>query len=134
MKTLTGSTLALALVGACMSAQAADAATPSTTEPSALTVVRDAATGKLRAPTAEEAAALQPPAARGLAALRVATPLLRSHADGAKSMRMTNDMMTQAVAVRAGDGRLVSQCYDSKQAAELALSINSPSASGAAKE
>ena len=88
----------------------------------ALSVVRDADTGELRAPTAEEAAALAA-ASSGSAALRSSAtqPTLRTHAGGARSIRMTDDMINQLVAVRDAAG-LRTQCFDSKDAAAAAMS------------
>lgn len=86
----------------------------------ALVVVRDAATGALRAPTAAELSALQ--ASRGTSSLRSApaVPLQKFSRTGAVGARLTNDFMSHTVLVRQPDGKLVEQCFDSKEAAEAA--------------
>lgn len=102
--------------------------------PDTLTVVRDAVTGKLRAPTAEEAQELaaQRPAAsaalRGKATARSAsavaspdTPLLRSHRGGAASVRVTEEFANHAVVARDADGKLHQQCVSAKDAANPAI-------------
>ncbi|MCD2517259.1 hypothetical protein LQ564_13170 [Massilia sp. G4R7] len=83
----------------------------------ALTVVKDAQTGKLRAPTAEEVAALkaQAPAARSAVA-RTATPgfvLNKSHSSGIRGFRLNDESMSTSVAVRKTDGSIERQCFDS---------------------
>lgn len=89
-----------------------------------MTVVRDAETGKLRAPTAAELATLQQKAApKGL--LRAAAPaqraLLKFHKSGAAGARVTNDFMSSAVVVRNTDGTLEKQCFDAHGDAESAV-------------
>lgn len=115
---------ALALASA--PAMAADA-TPSTPQPAAkaavdsnaVTVVRDSATGELRAPTALEALVLENAGARN-ASGRLNT-LARLHANGARGARLSNEMMNHVVLVRQPDGRLVEQCFDSRAEAEAAV-------------
>lgn len=84
----------------------------------ALTVVRDADTGQLRAPTADEAAALTRKS--NARALRSAPPpaLQKFHVSGARGARLTDEMANAAVMVRTPDGKLAAQCVDSHEAAE----------------
>jgi hypothetical protein len=114
--------LSATLLGAalCTGALAADS----------LSVVRDATTGELRAPTAEEAQALAAPALTGRAASAKAAvqPLVRSHANGATSVRLTDEFATYAVGVRKANGSVQTQCFDSKDAATAAVSMASPAA------
>ncbi len=133
--------LALSAAGALMPAAAAEAAKAAPHGPSSLTVVRDPATGQMRAPTAEEAAALaaQPAAAAGARAQRQAVtapqqPLLRVHAGGAVSMRMTDEMTSQVVAVRRAGGMVTTQCHDSKAAAKAGMSFAASATTAEAKE
>lgn len=88
-----------------------------------MTVVRDAETGKLRAPTAAELATLQQKAApKGL--LRAAPAqraLLKFHKSGAAGARVTNDFMSSAVVARNADGTLEKQCFDAHGDAESAV-------------
>ncbi len=91
-----------------------------------LTVVRDSATGKLRAPTAEEAQELAAP--RGGATARImsarasaATPLVRSHRGGATSVRVTEEFASHSVVKRGADGKLHQQCVSARDAANPAI-------------
>jgi hypothetical protein len=93
-------------------------------------VIRDAATGLLRAPTAEEAAALQqiPSAAKfGRSADSLgapsspATPMSKAHSSGARGARLTDEMATYSVAVRRADGTLEIEHVDGKAAATAAV-------------
>lgn len=90
-----------------------------------MTVVRDAETGKLRAPTAEELAILQQKAApKGmLRAANAPAPraLLKFHKSGAAGARVTNDFMSSAVVVRNPDGTLAKQCFDAHGDADAAV-------------
>lgn len=90
-----------------------------------LMVVRDAVTGEMRAPTAEEAQALLAPSNRAASSKGTPQPLIRRHADGASSVRMTDESATYAVAVRKANGSVQSQCFDSKDAATAALAMSS---------
>jgi hypothetical protein len=127
---------------ACKDCDDHAAATPATTPAAlpgadALAVVRDKETGHLRAPNADEAAAMgQKAQQRRLAAesARVggraadaATPLLRAHASGARSVRLTADFSSYAVVVRQADGSLAQRCTDGAEAAIDALKPAAPS-------
>ena len=84
-----------------------------------LTVVRDAQTGQLRAPTAAEAAALQMKSAR--MPVTPARTLQKYHHSGARGVRLTNDFMSHTVVVRQADGTLAERCFDSKEEADAAV-------------
>jgi hypothetical protein len=122
---LTKFALGLALSAALPAAALADegvlpiGATDSNTQ----VVVRDAQTGKLRAATAEEHAALHEQRAAKRSALRSAsaTPQTKFHASGAVGVRMTDDMMSYSVVARGADGKLVEQCFASKAEADAAV-------------
>ena len=117
----------LLLAAASLAVQAADApaAAPqaddsvATMAPNAQVVVRDAATGHLRAPTDSESKALRD---SGTTLRRVAqAPMQRAHYSGAKGVRLTEDFMSYSVVVRQPDGRLVEYCFANPQDAEAAV-------------
>ncbi|XHS79089.1 post-PEP-CTERM-1 domain-containing protein [Burkholderiaceae bacterium UC74_6] len=89
---------------------------------SAQIVVRDADSGKLRAATADEAAALGKlrTARSGLRAI-AAAPQVKFHGSGATGVRVAEDMMSYSVVTRGADGKLVEQCFASKDEAEAAI-------------
>ena len=74
----------------------------------AMTVTRDAETGKLRAATAAEQASMA--AAKAKTLLRVATPQPQQkvHASGARGVRLTDEMVAASslIAVRGVDGKI----------------------------
>lgn len=126
-------TLGLAIAAALpLAAQAHEAAAPAAADtatsaaPAAakdsLVVVRDAETGKLRAATAEEHAALQAqvPAAKARVLLRAVaiSPQMKLHSSGATGIRATDEMASQSVIVRGPDGKLIEACFASKEEAE----------------
>ncbi|MEF9995408.1 MAG: hypothetical protein RR784_02340 [Burkholderiaceae bacterium] len=80
-----------------------------------MTVVRDAETGQLRAPTAAELQTLNQGAARArsLSRMAPATPLQKFHSGGARGARLTDEFLSAALAVRQADGGLDRQCFDS---------------------
>lgn len=90
-------------------------------------IVRDPVTGQLRAPTAEEAAALQQTPAAAARAGRAASaqaspsapnaPLTKSHSNGARGVRLTDEMATYSVATRRADGTLEIEHVEGKKAA-----------------
>ncbi len=86
------------------------------------TVVRDAETGQLRAPTAAEAAALRGKSAP--AALRsaapAAEPLQRKMASGAVMAEVPESLMQFTVVTRQADGTLTRACV---QGAEVAAQM-----------
>lgn len=121
---LKSMTLGAALVGSALGglplaslAQDAPASTHN------MTVVRDAETGQLRAPTAAEISALQLRAAR-TSTLRTgptATTQQKFHASGARGVRLTDAFMSQSVAVRRADGTVDATCVHTQDAADAAL-------------
>jgi hypothetical protein len=85
-----------------------------------MVVVRDAQTGKLRAPTPDEAKALAARApAAGLAPARDPGASLRR--DGARGVRLGERTMVYDVVTRGADGRLSSRCVHGEEAAADAL-------------
>ena len=114
--------ITLALLGLVSQSAVAQEAPVQSNE--SLTVVRDPETGQLRHPTAAEQAALQAQASNKMRAMRVAPPRpekLFNAATGARGMRLTDEFMTSAVAVRKADGTIEMQCFDSHDAAKSAV-------------
>lgn len=72
----------------------------------AQTVSRDAVTGKLRAATPEEQAALQSMKVAKQARVATIPGLQKFHRSGASGFRVNNEFMTSVVAVRTPDGKL----------------------------
>ena len=102
---------ALALLGAAaLPLQAA--AQQAVESNDAMTVVRDADTGKLRAATGQEMQAMQ--AAKAKMALRFtpAPTLQKYHPNGARGVRLTDEFMSSSVAVRNPDGSVQMQCLE----------------------
>jgi len=113
---------ALAHDGHAEAAKPAQAQAPA--DANAQVVVRDAATGQLRAATPEEAQALHASRA-GVATLRksavAATPQARFHPSGARGARLTDEFMSYSVVVRQPDGSLATLCFESREEADAAL-------------
>lgn len=89
-----------------------------------MVTVRDAQTGKLRAPTPEEMKALRaaaPPNA-ALKAGRTAEAPVLTRRDGARGVRVGETNMVYEVVTRGADGKLSSQCVQGEHAAQHALS------------
>jgi hypothetical protein len=93
-------------------------------------VVRDAATGQLRAPTAEEAQALNSQSSQGgqgaarqqrRASSAPSLPMPKAHADGARGARLTDEFMSYSVLVRQPDGRMAEVCFATKEEADAAV-------------
>lgn len=113
----------------------ADTAPTTAPTPDALTVARDPATGRLRAPTAEEAQELarqrqaqglaqgqqRSLTARSAAPAQASAPLIRSHRGGAASVRVTEEFASHSVVKRTADGKLVQQCVTAHDAANTAI-------------
>ncbi|TQK10809.1 hypothetical protein [Herbaspirillum sp. SJZ107] len=89
-----------------------------------MVVVRDAQTGKMRAPTPDELKALRArnPAPAALAA---GTPpphqALAPRRDGTRGVRLGDRTMVYDVVTRGADGKLSSECVHGAAAAEAAL-------------
>jgi hypothetical protein len=113
---------ALALAAACAvhADDAPPAAVPAPSPAMGQMVVRDAATGRLRGPTAEEAAALHAASRQGLRAARAGN-VTRVHRSGATGARLDDSAMSYLVVVKQPDGRLAEYCFESQAAAEAAL-------------
>ena len=88
-----------------------------------MVVVRDQQTGKLRAPTPEEARALN---ARTPRAASLAPRALATRPDGARGVRLGEKSMVYEVITRAADGKLSSQCVHGEDAAHDALAHPAP--------
>jgi 3-oxoacyl-[acyl-carrier-protein] synthase III len=131
------SALTLAGAAACLPTAAAEQATAAAGDGAAAhVVVRDAETGRLRAPTQEEARAHAEHATRTREQARSAGPqnasqqaLVRQHRNGAKSVRMTDEMVSQVVAVRRASGPVEAYCVPNQAAAKATLAFT-----GSAKE
>jgi len=116
------------LAAASLAVQAADAPAGATAPiagaatsvaPDAQVVVRDATTGRLRAPTESETQALHAAAPQLRRAPGV--PMQRSHHSGAKGVRLTEEFMSYSVVIKQPDGRLVEYCFPNAEAAEAAV-------------
>jgi hypothetical protein len=84
----------------------------------AITVVRDAETGKLRAPTEAE---LQTLKLAGQASRIRATPahtMQKFHANGATGVRLTDEFVSTALAVRNSKGGVDMQCLEQGHSAQ----------------
>jgi hypothetical protein len=81
-------------------------------------VVRDAASGQLRAATAEEAQTLKPMIN---ARITAPTTLSRVHSSGAQGARLTDEFMSYSIVVRQADGSLAEVCFSTREEAEAAL-------------
>lgn len=110
----------LALVALCQAAAAA----PQAPAQQGLTVVRDAETGELRAPTALETQALQPPAAAATA--RRQQPTMVTGADGRQSVYLGSSQHVYAIVKRGADGKLDHQCVEGADAAHDHLNHDAP--------
>ncbi|MBB6133830.1 hypothetical protein HD842_001972 [Massilia aurea] len=104
LRALRAAGIAFALMGfASQSAMAQEA--PAVSNDS-LTVVRDAETGTLRAPTPAEAATLKAQSVRAMARIAPKPTLQKFHSSGARGARLTDEFMTTSVAVRNADGSI----------------------------
>ena len=114
--------LGLALAALCQAAAAAPQAPAPAQQ--GLTVVRDAETGELRAPTAVETQALQPQAAAATA--RSQQPTMVTGADGRQSVYLGSSQHVYAVVKRGADGKLDHQCVEGADAAHDHLNHDAP--------
>ncbi|MFZ6647058.1 post-PEP-CTERM-1 domain-containing protein [Undibacterium sp. TJN25] len=128
----------LFLATAVVSALAATTAVQA--QDSGMRVFKDPVTGQLRAPTAEESAALdaQDKAVQASKSGRQATQARAKRAvavvrpDGSKTMALDESFMTYSVATRNADGTLGMECVTGEEAAEKLMSA-APSATASAK-
>jgi hypothetical protein len=114
-----------ALAAFSLQAKAQQQAQPESPQGQAgMVVVRDAQTGKMRAPTPDELKALRArdPAPATLAA---GTPpqhqALAPRRDGTRGVRLSDRTMVYDVVTRGADGKLSSECVHGAAAAEAAL-------------
>jgi hypothetical protein len=97
------------------------------TSSDAMTVVRDAETGKLRAPNGQELQSMKL-AAQARSMMRGATPAVameKFHVTGAHGARLTDEFMSSAVVVRNAKGGLDMQCLEPGHSAQAAHSVGS---------
>jgi hypothetical protein len=113
----TGAAVALCAIALPASAQEAQQAVQSA---DAITVTRDATTGKLRAATADEQAALKAAKAKLFRAAAVQAPLQKFHSSGARGARLTDEFMSSSVAVRQADGSIATECHETHGGTETA--------------
>lgn len=99
-------------------AAAQDAQAPQ--DSNAMTVVRDADTGKLRAATAAEQASMNAPKTRMLMRVAPQRPLPKVHSSGARGARMTDEFIAASslVAVRTADGKIAIEHANPDQVAK----------------
>jgi hypothetical protein len=125
MKTMAAG-LALAATCAAHATDAPPVALPDEPQPQGQVVARDAATGRLRAPTADELAALRaahPSTLRGAGRQGNVT---RYHRSGAIGARMDDSHLSYVVVVRQPDGRLAEYCFANQDEAAAALAKPAP--------
>lgn len=114
---LTLSALAALCVFATLSIQARAAGQDG------MVVVRDAQTGKMRAPTPDDMKALRaaaPPNA-AMVAGRPVQPNVTTRRDGARGVRVGESHLVYEVVIRDPDGKLSGQCVQGEGAAQEAL-------------
>lgn len=89
-----------------------------------MVVVRDAQTGKMRAPTPDELKALRPrnPAPAAFGAGKAQGPqALAPRRDGARGVRLGQKTMVYEVVTRGADGKLNGECVHGEAAADAVL-------------
>jgi hypothetical protein len=87
-----------------------------------MVVVRDAQTGKMRAPTADELRVLRGQRPPSAAAAGAAQPqALTGRRPGTHGVRLGEKNMVYEVVTRGPDGKLISECVQGEAAAEQAL-------------
>jgi hypothetical protein len=129
---ITAGTMAALCALAAFSLQArAQTETPSQPQSQAqagqdgMVVVRDAKTGKMRAPTADELKALRPRTPSALGAGAAAKPQSQPQAlaghNGARGVRLGEKTMVYEVVTRGADGKLTGECLHDGDAAEHAV-------------
>lgn len=119
---LPATLLVLPLTALCASAWAAPQAAAQAAAGSAtqgLTVVRDAESGELRAPTSAERQALH--AASPASAARPSQPAVVTGPDGRLNARLGESRLVYSVVTRGPDGKLDQTCVQGAHAAERAV-------------
>lgn len=86
-----------------------------------MVVVRDAQTGQLRAPTADEMTALTQTRSGAIKAQPPLSSLVVQNPNGSRSLRMGERGLVYSVVTRGADGKLEEQCLQGEQAAAKAL-------------
>jgi hypothetical protein len=122
-KMMTLSMLAALCVLATMSMHARAQTKESSTGQEGMVVVRDAQTGKMRAPTPQELRELRARAPRSAAAVSGTPqqPKALSGRHGAHGVRLGEKTLVYDVVTRGEDGKLSSQCVQGEDAARHAL-------------
>jgi len=115
--------ITLALLGLSIQGAVAQEVAQQPQAVESLTVVKDAETGQLRAPTAAEAAALKSQVDAAKARQRSVPQTVTKvvHPKGYVGWQMTDESMSMSVAVRKADGSIERQCFDSHGAGTEAV-------------
>ena len=122
-KMMTLSMLAVLCVMASLSMHAKAQDRKSQPGQEGMTVVRDPATGKFRAPTPQELRELRataPPSAAAVAGAPQENKVL-SRRDGASGVRLGEKTLVYDVVTRGADGKLSEQCVQGEAAAQDAM-------------
>jgi len=109
---LLGAAAALALCAYALPAAAQQAQQEAVESVDGQTVSRDAATGKLRAATPEEQAALVAAKAARQSRIAAKPTLQKFHRSGATGARLTDEFLSSSTAVRTPDGKIQMICND----------------------
>ena len=86
-----------------------------------MVVVRDADTGELRAPTADEARALHPRSSASAAGVAAPAPKMVTGPGGRRSVQLGERQMVYSVVTRGADGKFEQQCVHGAHAADGAV-------------
>lgn len=86
-----------------------------------MVVVRDAETGELRAPTADEARALHPRTNASAAGAAAPAPKMVTGPGGRRSVQLGERHMVYSVVTRGADGKLEEHCVHGAHAADHAV-------------
>lgn len=135
--TLALSTLALSAAALPAAAQQAqDEQTAPVQTADSMTVTRDPETGKLRAATAAEQAAMTAQRARTLVRVAAPRPLPKVHASGARGVRVTDDFFTGSslIAVRKPDGKIALDHGDPVSATHDKADVSAPTSTNPVTE
>lgn len=111
------------LVGA---SQPAAWATPQAGAGQGMTVVRDADTGELRAPTSAERQALQTAAPASAVTSRQSPPTVVTGPDGRRNAQLGESRLVYSVVTRGPDGKLDQTCVHGAHAAERIVNGGAP--------
>ena len=121
VRLMTASVMTIALVGGTTAAWAAEEATPPADAESGMVVVKDKATGELRAPTAAEAAELARLSAKDRKLQRQATipgTQAATVPPGTQSAVLGEEHMNYEVAHVGPDGKVTFECVHGAKAAK----------------